>query len=50
MLIGIDLIYPGTIDSINYTFKPTAAGKYEMACQMRGHYMAGMRLPVSVVS
>lgn len=50
MLIGIDLIYPGTIDSINYTFKPSAAGKYEMACQMRGHYMAGMRLPVSVVS
>ena len=50
MLIGIDLIYPCTIDSINYTFKPSAAGKYEMACQMRGHYMAGMRLPVSVVS
>jgi uncharacterized cupredoxin-like copper-binding protein len=50
MLIGIDLIYPGTIDSVNYTFKPSTMGKYEMACQMRGHYMAGMRLPVSVVS
>ena len=50
MLIGIDLIYPGTIDSVNYTFKPSTVGKYEMACQMRGHYMAGMRLPVSVVS
>ncbi|HEX6479136.1 MAG TPA: hypothetical protein VF043_09850 [Ktedonobacteraceae bacterium] len=50
MLIGIDLIYPGTIDSVNYTFKPSTLGKYEMACQMRGHYMAGMRLPVSVVS
>jgi uncharacterized cupredoxin-like copper-binding protein len=49
MLIGIDLIDPGTIDSINYTFKPSSAGRYEMACQMRGHYMAGMRLPVSVI-
>jgi uncharacterized cupredoxin-like copper-binding protein len=50
MLIGIDLIYPGTIDSVNYTFRSSTVGKYEMACQMRGHYMAGMRLPVSVVS
>jgi hypothetical protein len=49
MLIGIDLIYPGTVDAINYTFKPSSVGRYEMACQMRGHYLAGMRLPVSVV-
>ncbi|HJT59218.1 MAG TPA: hypothetical protein VJ761_22115 [Ktedonobacteraceae bacterium] len=49
MLIGIDLIDPGTIDSVNYTFAPSTVGKYEIACQMRNHYLAGMRLPVSVV-
>ncbi len=49
MLIGIDLIDPGTVDAVNYTFAPSTVGKYEMACQMRGHYLAGMRLPVSVV-
>lgn len=48
MLIGLDTIPPGATQTINYTFKSSDAGHYEMACRMRNHYMAGMHLPVVV--
>ena len=48
-LIEIEQIAPGTTMRINYTFKPTSAGRYEIACQMRGHYQAGMKLPIRVI-
>lgn len=48
MLIGLDTIPPGTTQTINYTFTPSQAGHYELACRMRNHYMAGMHLPVVV--
>lgn len=47
-LIEIEQIAPGTTMNINFTFSPSAAGRYEIACQMRGHYQAGMRLPIRV--
>jgi uncharacterized cupredoxin-like copper-binding protein len=47
-LIEIEQIAPGTTMNVNFTFSPTAAGRYEIACQMRGHYLAGMRLPIRV--
>jgi uncharacterized cupredoxin-like copper-binding protein len=47
-LIEIEQIAPGTTMRINYTFSPSAAGRYEIACQMRGHYQAGMKLPIRV--
>lgn len=49
MLIGLNTIPPGTTQTINYTFKAAETGRYEMACRMRGHYAAGMHLPVMVV-
>lgn len=48
-LIEIEPIAPGTTMRINYTFSPTGVGRYEIACQMRGHYQAGMKLPIRVV-
>lgn len=48
MLIGLDTIPPGTTQTINYTFKPSEAGHYEIACRMRNHYLAGMHAPVLV--
>ncbi len=50
MLMELEPIMPGTTWSANYTFAPTATGRYEIACQMRGHYKAGMRLPIVVTS
>jgi uncharacterized cupredoxin-like copper-binding protein len=47
-LIEIEQIAPGTTMNVNVTFSPTAQGRYEIACQMRGHYLAGMRLPIRV--
>jgi uncharacterized cupredoxin-like copper-binding protein len=49
-LIEIEQIAPGTTMRINYTFSPTGAGRYEIACQMRGHYQAGMKLPIRVIT
>jgi uncharacterized cupredoxin-like copper-binding protein len=46
MLIELEPIMPGTTWTTNFTF--SATGKYEIACQMRGHYKAGMRLPITV--
>ncbi len=48
-LIEIEQIAPGTTMRINYTFSPIGTGRYEIACQMRGHYQAGMKLPIRVV-
>ncbi len=48
MLMELEPIMPGTTWTTNYTFSPSAMGRYEMACQMRGHYKAGMRLPMMV--
>ena len=47
-LIEIEPIAPGTTMTINYMFLPSNVGSYQMACQMRGHYQAGMKLPVVV--
>ena len=47
-LIEIEQIAPGTTMNINYTFSTSATGRYEIACQMRGHYQAGMKLPIHV--
>lgn len=49
MLIGLDTIPPGTTQTINYTFTAAEAGHYEIACRMRGHYLAGMHVPVVVL-
>ncbi len=49
MLVGLDTIPPGTTQTINHTFTTTDIGHYEMACRMRGHYMAGMHLAAQVV-
>jgi uncharacterized cupredoxin-like copper-binding protein len=47
-LINLDTIPPGTTQTINYTFKTSDIGHFELACRMRGHYLAGMHLPVVV--
>ena len=46
MLIELEPILPGTTWTTNFTF--SASGRFEIACQMRGHYAAGMRLPITV--
>ena len=45
-IIHIEVVDPGTTINLNYVF--ATANRYEMACQMRGHYAAGMRLPIIV--
>ena len=50
MLVGLDTIPPGTTQTINHTFTKADIGHYEMACRMRGHYMAGMHLVAQVVA
>jgi uncharacterized cupredoxin-like copper-binding protein len=50
MLMELEPIMPGTTWSVNFTFKAAATDRYEFACQMRGHYQAGMRLPIVVTS
>jgi uncharacterized cupredoxin-like copper-binding protein len=50
MLVGLDTIPPGTTQMINHTFTKADIGHYEMACRMRGHYMAGMHLTAQVVA
>ncbi len=46
MLIELEPIIPGTTWTTNFTFP--ASGRFEMACQMGRHYLAGMRLPITV--
>jgi uncharacterized cupredoxin-like copper-binding protein len=45
-LIEIEQVAPGSTIKLNFVF--SAAGRDEIACQMRGHYQAGMRLPIVV--
>ena len=45
-LIEIEQVAPGSTIKLNYVFP--SAGRDEIACQMRGHYQAGMRLPIVV--
>ena len=47
-LIEVEQIAPGSTLYINFVFLPSKAGRYEIACQMRGHYEAGMKLPIVV--
>ncbi len=47
-LIEIEQIAPGATLTINYLFSPATVGRYEIACLMRGHYEAGMKLPIAV--
>lgn len=50
MFIHIEQVFPGTTLRMNFTFSPSMIGKSEIACLMRGHYAAGMRLPIVVTS
>jgi uncharacterized cupredoxin-like copper-binding protein len=47
-LIEIEQVAPGSTLYINFVFLPSKAGRYEIACLMRGHYQAGMKLPIVV--
>jgi uncharacterized cupredoxin-like copper-binding protein len=47
-LIEIEQIAPGSTLYINFEFLPSKAGRYEIACLMRGHYQAGMKLSIVV--
>ena len=48
MLIELEPILPGSTWKTNFTFQ--TAGRYEIACQMGRHYLAGMRLPITVTN
>ena len=48
-IIHIEVVNPGTTININYTFLPSSGSRYEMACQMRGHYAAGMHLSLIIL-
>jgi uncharacterized cupredoxin-like copper-binding protein len=50
MFIHIEQVFPGTTLRMNFTFSPSLTGKSEIACLMRGHYAAGMRLPIVVTA
>lgn len=45
-LIEVEPIDPGTTHTVNFTFPTSVIGRLEMACQMRGHYQAGMHLSI----
>ena len=50
MFIHIEQVFPGTTLRMNFTFLPALIGKSELACLMRGHYAAGMKLPIVVTA
>jgi uncharacterized cupredoxin-like copper-binding protein len=50
MFIHIEQVFPGTTLRMNFTFSPSLMGKSEISCLMRGHYAAGMRLPIVVTT
>jgi uncharacterized cupredoxin-like copper-binding protein len=50
MFIHIEQVFPGTTLRMNFTFTPSLIGKSEIACLMRGHYAAGMHLPIVVTA
>jgi uncharacterized cupredoxin-like copper-binding protein len=50
MFIHIEQVFPGTTLRMNFTFSSSLIGKSEIACLMRGHYAAGMHLPIVVAA
>lgn len=48
MFIQVGQVFPGTTLRMNFTFTSSLIGKSEIACLMRGHYAAGMHLPIVV--
>jgi uncharacterized cupredoxin-like copper-binding protein len=50
MFIHIEQVFPGTTLRMNFTFSSALTGKSEIACLMRGHYAAGMKLPIVVTA
>lgn len=50
MLIDLDTVPPGDTQMINYTFKTSQLGTFEIACHMRGHYQAGMHVNITVAN
>lgn len=50
MFIHIEQVFPGTTLRMNFTFPSSLIGKSEIACLMRGHYAAGMKLPIVVTA
>ena len=50
MFIHIEQVFPGSTLRMNFTFSPALTGKSEIACLMRGHYAAGMKLPIVVTT
>ncbi len=50
MFIHIEQVFPGTTLRMNFTFSSALIGKSEIACLMRGHYAAGMKLPIVVTA
>jgi uncharacterized cupredoxin-like copper-binding protein len=50
-LAKVENIKPGTTVTLTYTFAQRAAGTHpQFACYYPGHYMAGMKLDVTVTS
>ena len=47
-LVEIEPIGPGTTQKVNYTFPTSTIGQDGIACMMRGHYMAGMHLSITI--
>lgn len=48
-MIEEDELTPGTTQSFDFTFtEPAPNGSLEFACHVEGHYVAGMKLPITV--
>ena len=48
-MIEEDELTPGATKTLDYTFtEPAPAGTLEFACHVEGHYVAGMKLPITV--
>ena len=48
-MIEEDELTPGATQTFDYTFtEPAPAGTLEFACHVEGHYVAGMKLPITV--
>ena len=48
-MIEGDELPPGATKTLDYTFtEPAPTGTLEFACHIEGHYVAGMKLPITV--
>ncbi|HKI54583.1 MAG TPA: hypothetical protein VJ987_10700 [Anaerolineales bacterium] len=48
-MIEEDELTPGTTRTLDYTFtEPAPDGSLEFSCHVEGHYVAGMKLPITV--